>query len=81
VLKKWSKFGFWYSDKTASSLEEFRSTIKAIGLDSIEHHAKHNDLSKYIREFYNSKTAARVEKAEKELKGEPLRDKILEILK
>jgi len=78
--KKWGAFGFWFSTIKASSFEEFKSAIRVLGLNSIEHHARHKDLSKYIGEFYDKETAVRIKKAEKELKGEPLRKKILEIL-
>ena len=79
--KKWGAFGFWFSTIKASSLEEFKSAIKMLGVNSIEHHARHQDLSKYIKEFLDNETAAKIGKAERELKGEALRKKILEILK
>ncbi|MFH1234866.1 MAG: hypothetical protein V1493_04620 [Candidatus Diapherotrites archaeon] len=76
----WPAFVFWYSDKKASSFSEFRDAIKSISGQSLEHHAQHNDFSKYLREFYDKKAADRIESLEKSLKGAELRAKILKEL-
>lgn len=73
----WATFNFWYSDKKASSLQEFKQAISAISEQSLEHHAEHNDFSKYLGEFYDKGVATRVEAFEKTLKGSKLRERIL----
>jgi hypothetical protein len=78
--EKWATFNFWYSDKKASSFSEFRNAIKSISDQSLEHHAQNNDFSKYLREFYDKKTADRIEYLEKSLKGAELRAKIFKEL-
>ncbi|MCX6802836.1 MAG: hypothetical protein NT067_07055 [Candidatus Diapherotrites archaeon] len=78
--EKWSAFNFWYSDRKAASYAEFRDAIKAISDQSLEHHAQHNDFSKYLREFYDKRTADRIESLEKSAKGAELRARILKEL-
>ncbi|MEM0360012.1 MAG: hypothetical protein QXK06_01570 [Candidatus Diapherotrites archaeon] len=77
---KWATFNFWYSDRNASSYAEFKDAIKAIGNQSLEHHARNNDFSKYLREFYDKKTADKIEYLENSFRGEELRSRILKTL-
>ena len=78
--KKWNEFGFWFCGIKASSRETFKDAIKKIPEKSLNHHAAHNDFSKYLRQFYDKKTAGRVEELENMLKGEDLRQEILKAL-
>lgn len=78
--KKWAVFYFWYTDKKASSLAEFKKAIKTISDESLNHHAIHNDFSKYLRKFLNKKIAAKVEELENLYKSDELREKLLKAL-
>ena len=76
-LEGWATFSFWYSDKKASSLQEFKQAISTISEQSLEHHAEHNDFSKYLGEFYDKSIASKVEALERTLRGNELRKRIL----
>ena len=78
--KKWGAFNFWYSNVKAGSLAEFRQAMRKISDQSLNHHARHHDLSKYLREFHDKKTADTVETLENLHKGSELREKILKAL-
>ncbi len=78
--EKWGTFYFWYSSEKASSLEEFRVALKKLSKETLNHHAIHNDFSKYLKEFCNDEIASKAEELENLFKSGELRKKLLALL-
>ncbi|MCX6802012.1 MAG: hypothetical protein NT067_02760, partial [Candidatus Diapherotrites archaeon] len=80
IKQGWPVFYFWYSDKTSASLAEFKDAIKTVGEDSLNHHAKNSDFSKYLGKAYDKKVAAKIAEIEANSQGKELRKKLLDAL-
>jgi len=78
--KQRTTFNFWYCNRKAADLAEFELAIKEIPLKSIEHHAKHNDFSNWLKDNATPFKAAKVKRLERKLKGEELRKKLIKAL-
>jgi hypothetical protein len=62
-------------------MREFVKAIRNVSVQSLEHHAKNNDFSKWLRDVKNRYIAKKVEKVENEARGEELRERLLKALK
>ncbi len=78
--KKRTTFNFWYCNRKASTIEEFKKALSEIPLQSLEHHAAHNDFSTWLKDNATPFKAAKIKKLEKKFKGEELRKKLLKAL-
>ncbi len=75
-----STFNFWYCNRKAATLEEFGAAIAEIPLQSLEHHAAHNDFSNWLKDNATPFKAAKVKKIERKFKGEELKKKLIKAL-
>jgi len=70
-----------YTGETAVSLAAFAKEVETIPVESIDFHFKRDDFQKWIADTIgDTELATAIGHVEKELSGEPLRRRILEII-
>lgn len=78
--KEKNTFYFWFCDLSADNLKVFKKCLMHAPIQSIEHHAKNHDFSKWLKDVKGRLSAKKFEKVEESLSGEPLRKKLLKLL-
>jgi hypothetical protein len=67
---------------TATSLEQFAEELEVVDVKSVDFHFKRADFQKWVSKILeDSVLSRRLDKISKDIVGEPLRKKIVEIVK
>ena len=75
-------FNFWYTDKNANSYDAFKTRVKEVPVESVEHHVYNDDFANWVENaLYKKDLSEKIrELKDTHFEGEDLRDALIELL-